>query len=79
MFGYHVGDVKKISKGIGMDLKQDQKDYTWFIKSALNSLLPKDWHKEYVNGRLYYHNSKTMVTTDQHPYLYRFRTIFKKI
>jgi hypothetical protein len=46
MFGYRLGDVKKVANSIGMDIRSDKDSYFWFLKSALHALLPREWQKE---------------------------------
>ena len=79
MLGYKLKWVKKVANSIGMDIRNDKKEFIWFLKSALSSLLPKAWKKEKWNGKVYYHNSKTHITTEKHPLLYKFRSIFNAI
>jgi hypothetical protein len=79
MFGYRLGDVKKVADGIGMDIRSDKKDYLWFLKSALTALLPREWQKEIAKGKTYYHNFRTLITTEKHPLLYKLRYIFNRM
>jgi NTP pyrophosphatase (non-canonical NTP hydrolase) len=56
-------DVINLANQLGIDLRTDKEEYMWFIKQALQSLLPKDWIKEESRGRTYYHNKNMLITT----------------
>jgi hypothetical protein len=76
---YPFKDVKKLADSLGIDLHTDKEKYLWFIKQALDSLLPHDWNREKARGRTFYHNPESAITTEKHPMLYRFRAAFNRL
>jgi hypothetical protein len=79
MLGYKIKDVQKVAFELGMDIYTDKKEYLWFLKQALQSLMPVNWKKEHLKGKTYYHNELTSITTEKHPLIYRFRAIFNRL
>jgi len=78
-FSYPMREVRTLAAELGMDLTQD-KEFIWFLKQALVTILPQGWHREKdPKGALQYHNPTTGTTTERHPLLYLFRAAFSRL
>lgn len=72
-------EVNAIAELLGFDTEQDG-HFQWFLKQALLALLPKGWKRESnPDGKVVYHNSNSLATTQTHPLLYRFRSAYVKL
>ena len=79
MYTYPLQEVKDLAQQLGMDLDVDR-DYLWFLKEALVTILPLGWRKEAnTTGLAQYHNTLTGVTTETHPLLFIFRSAYSHL
>ena len=79
VYTYPLQEVKELAVQLGMDLDVDR-DFLWFLKEALVTILPLGWRKEEnTTGLAQYHNTLTGVTTETHPLLYIFRSAFSHL
>lgn len=79
VYTYPLQEVKDLAQQLGMDLEVDR-DYLWFLKEALVTILPLGWRKEAnTTGLAQYHNTLTGVTTETHPLLFIFRSAYSHL
>ena len=76
MISYPKREALNIAAQLGLDFEIDR-EHRWFLNQVLQSILPLGWKKEYdPYGYLQFHNATTKVTTQKHPFIYKFRKAF---
>jgi len=77
---YKENEVQSLARQIGIDYETEKEKYLWFLAQVVNLDLPPGWMREEdPDGAIYYHNPGENLTTQKHPMIAKFRSLFNEI